>query len=333
MPIIGGGVLRSALTEEAKSMLNSKMKKLALGLSAAVAMMWSASANAQDVLEIAAEPVFANQALDFGFAFEEFYFTNHNIDYSFGEAVEGGAEIKADLINGKLFADLYFSATPEIPKYLARHYPKLVVGRPFTVAMDSLELYSPSVDISAGLPFALTTTFAIPDPTQDNFGAAAFEVISQWPWRIPASLIPAPFKSIPGSFVLTYPSEGQTFSAIRHGRVPYGFIPRSEVCSYNVTSGTSSYPDGSFHHEYKPFGRHPYNPELVTVTAIRLAKNRTALQEQALDNYVAFLTGAKDTFGNVVTNKDGFTSGQDVLRSYCLKIPPRFGWEAADLDH
>jgi molybdate transport system substrate-binding protein len=222
------------------------------------------------------------------------------------------------------------------PEHLARHYPKLVVGRPFPVAIDSLVLYSPSVDISAGLPFPLTTKFAIPDPAQDNFGVAAFQVISQRPWRIPASAIPPAFQSIPGSFVLTYPSVGTTFAVVRHAGIPYGFIARSEVCTLNtltIPNGTPSYPTGSFHHEYRPFGRHPYTPELVTVTAIRIANNRTADQEQALANYVAFLTGAKDSFGNTNILQDGFTFGQDRIRAYCLKIPGPFGWEAADLDH
>jgi molybdate transport system substrate-binding protein len=192
------------------------------------------------------------------------------------------------------------------------------------------------VDISAGLPFPLTTKFAIPDPAQDNFGVAAFQVISQRPWRIPASAIPPAFQSIPGSFVLTYPSVGTTFAAVRHAGIPYGFIARSEVCTLNtltIPNGTPSYPAGSFHHEYRPFGRHPYNPELVTVTAIRIANNRTADQEQALENYVAFLTGAKDSFGNTNILQDGFTFGQDRIRAYCLKIPGPFGgWEAVDLD-
>jgi molybdate transport system substrate-binding protein len=314
-------------------MSNSKMKKLTLGLSAAAALMWSAPADAQDVFAIATDSAFANALLDFSFSFEATYFFYHNIDYSFAEVVAGDAQIEEKIINGTIFVDMYLSSTPEKPEYLARHYPKLVAGRPFPVAIDSLELYSPSVDISAGLPFPLTTKFAMPDPTRDNFGAAAFQIISRWPWRIPASSIPAPFQSIPGSLVATYFDVGSSFAAVDIGKYPYGFVAKSKICSHNLIAGTYIYPDGSFHHEYKPFGRHPYNPELVTVTAIKLAKNRTALQEQALDNYVAYLTGTKDTFGNVVTNKDGFTPGQDVFRGYCLKIPGRFGWEHVDLDH
>jgi molybdate transport system substrate-binding protein len=229
----------------------------------------------------------------------------------------------------------FFSASAEIPEYLARHYPHLVVGKPFPVAIDSLELFSFSVDISAGLPFPPTTTFVMPYPATDNFGAAAAEVISQWPWRIEASQIPAPLTTIPGSFVATKETEGVTFAALTSGSYPYGFIPRLEVCTFATGAtpeGPPTYYPGSFHHEYSPFGRHPYNPELVTVTAIKLAKNRTADQEQALNNYVAFLTGTKDTFGNTNTLSDGYTFGQDAMRNYCLKIPPRLGWESAGID-
>jgi molybdate transport system substrate-binding protein len=168
-------------------MSNSTMKKMALGLSTAMAVIWSAPANAQNTLEIAPPPVFAKPALDFSGAFGAWYNLHNTVDYSSGLSVDSDSDIESDIINGNIFIDLFFSATPEIPERLARHHPKLVVGRPFPVAIDSLELYSPSVDISAGLPFPLTTKFAIPDPTQDNYGVAAAHILAQLPWRIPAS--------------------------------------------------------------------------------------------------------------------------------------------------
>jgi molybdate transport system substrate-binding protein len=306
-------------------MVKGSMKKLAVGLTAAAAI-GSAPAKAQAVLQIASETAFSLPASDFGFSFEAFYFFTQNIDYSFGLSVSTGSDLEAGIISGAYHFDLLFSATPEIPEDLARRYPHLVVGRPFTVAIDSLAYWSPSLNVSAGLPFPLTTQIGIPDPSFDNFGAAATEVLASWPWRI------APW-SIPNNLVSIWGDVGVSLAAIEGGYIPSGFVARSQVCQYTPATGAYSLPNGGYYHDYEPFGRHPYNPGLVTVTAIRIANSRTAQQEQALANYVAFLTGTKDTFGNTNIDADGFTFGQDAIRAYCLKIPGPFSWETADRDH
>src|SRR5262249_42561189 len=112
------------------------MKKLALTLPAAAAVMWSASANAQQQsdIQVVAASAFGKPANDFGGAFGSWYNLKQNLNYNVGLDVEDDASIESDIINHNIFVDLYFSATPEIPERLARHHPKLVVGRPFPVA-------------------------------------------------------------------------------------------------------------------------------------------------------------------------------------------------------
>jgi molybdate transport system substrate-binding protein len=144
-------------------------------------------------------------------------------------------------------------------------------------------------------------------------------------------MAPAPFKSIPGSLVSTEQDAGGALAGINLGIFPYGFVAKSSVC-LQPTLGIDTFPDGSFHHEYIPFGRHhPYDPELVTVMAIRLANTRTADQEAELKNLIAFLTGTKDTFGNVNI------SGTNIIQHSCFELPhphpfPHHGWESARYD-
>jgi hypothetical protein len=60
--------------------------------------------------------------------------------------------------------------------------------------------------------------------------------------------------------------------------------------------------------------------KLVTVAAIRIANTRTAEQEAELRNVIAFLTGTKDTFGNVNI------SGTNIIQHSCFKLPD-FGFD------
>jgi molybdate transport system substrate-binding protein len=312
-------------------MLNSRIKKLALGVSGALAMMWS-PANAQVVanLQVFTNQPFANTAVELSYSFAGTYCCT-NFNYNVGIGVEDDWSIESDIIsqnNGKpptgpYGMDVVFFSTPEIPERLARRYPQLVVGRPFPVAIDSLILYSPSMDISAGLPSPLTTQFVIPDPSQpypDNFGVAATEILAQWSWRIRP-------RSIPNALVAT--NEGPvltTFASIRLGKYPYGLINRASVCRADDSGNNQNFRAG-FHHVYEPFGHHPYNPELVTVTAVHLARTRDAATTTAVNNLVAFLKGAKDSFGTA------YQSGLNLIRSYCYDIPKPFGWEHVNLDH
>jgi molybdate transport system substrate-binding protein len=304
------------------------MKKLALGLSAALAMMWS-PADAQNVrIVIAADFAFSDQTNNIVGSIQAYYFTIHNLSYDAPIVVADPATMEADIIAGTFHPDILIVAGPKQVEDLWRRHRELVVGEPFAVAVDSLELYSTTTDISAGLPFPLTTKIAIPYPPDDNYGVAAAEILEQRPWRIPTSSLPLPFASTTG-LVVTYPDAGITWAAVEFGDVAYGFLAKSSVCT-QPTLGTDTFPDGSFHHEYKPFSRrHPYDPELVTVMAIRIANTRTADQEAELTNFIAFLTGTKDVYGNVNI------SGTNIIQHSCFKLPDpdhHHGWESAGDD-
>jgi molybdate transport system substrate-binding protein len=308
-------------------MSNSRMKKLALGLSGALAMMCS-PADAQTKIVIATDNAFFNQTNDIVATIQAYYFTIHNLSYDAPIVATDSPQLAANIIAGTFHPDLFISAGPKQVEDLKRHHPELVVGEPFAVAVDSLELYSVTTDISAGLPFPLTTQIVIPYPPDDTYGVAAAEILEQRPWRIPTSSLPLP-RAPTGGLVATEPDALITWAAINLGRFPYGFVAKSRVCT-QPTLGADTFEDGSFHHEYKPFSRHhPYDPELVTVMAIRLAKTRTADQEAELKNFIAFLTGTKDTFGNVNI------SGTVIIQHSCFKLPDldhHHGWESAEND-
>jgi molybdate transport system substrate-binding protein len=278
-------------------MLNSTMKKLALGLSAAV--MWAASADAQVVanLQVYTTFPFADTAVELSYSFAATYCCT-NFNYGVGIAVLGDeGDIATILIGngqpgtGPYGMDVAFFNTPELPEYIARHYPKLVIGRPFPVAVDALLLYSSSVDISAGLPAPLTTQIIIPDPSfeafnshfnfpSDNFGFAAAQILAQWPWRIDPS-------SIPNALVADGGAVGTTFSALRFGQYPYGFTNRASDCRADNTGNNQKY-GGASHRVYEPFGRHAYNPELVTVTAVHVNRVRDAATTTAVNTWSRF---------------------------------------------
>jgi hypothetical protein len=311
-------------------MSNSK-NKLTLVLSAA-AVMWSASANAQFInLAVATAPPFSDAAVDVSYSFAAAYSILQNINYNVGIAVTDDETNASNLIaaKGSTPFDVIFFNTPQIPEYLARHYPKLVVGRPFPVAVDALALWSTSVNITvSGLPAPLTTQIVIPDPgfnkfngnldvPNDNFGVAAAELLAEWPWRIAT-------RSIPNKLVATGGPVGTTWAAIQLGDYPYGLINRASSCRYNTYAGTYSYPYGGYLHVYEPFGEHHYDPRLVTVTAIQTANSsRTAEQVTGIQNYVAFLTATKDSTGTA------YPQGQNTFKSYCYTLPPQFGWKSA----
>jgi molybdate transport system substrate-binding protein len=180
----------------------------------------------------------------------------------------------------------------------------LLSGNAFPYATDLLVLYSETIDVTAGLPFPLTTDFAIADPTQDVYGRAAEEVLLSPPWLILPS-------NIPGGHVLTDPDMGSVFGDIDGGFISYGFIGKSQVCL--LASGVQTYPAGSFHHEYEPLSAHPYIP--IVMTGVEIALTRTADQATELSNFIAFLTGTADSFGETST------TGTSIIKNYCFALP------------
>jgi molybdate transport system substrate-binding protein len=291
-------------------MLNGKMKKWALGLSTALALIYS-PAYAATTIKIGVASGFGNAASDLASAFQAYY-AQFGSAYAYNVivTVSSAQALEAKVIAGGTSAppfDLFLSTDKAEPHDLVKNYPSLIVGTPFKFAKDFLLLYSTSVDIHAGLPYPFTTNFVIPAPTLSNYGEAASEVLSSAPWYVNPT-------TIPSGNVFTSPTAGTSLAAINAGTYAYGFIAKSGVCHLDPT-GAEVYPAGSFHHEYRP-GSDAHPSEKLVLKGIEIASlTRTTAQATELSDFIAFLTGGTDSLGNIPT------TGQDVIQGYCFKTP------------
>jgi len=120
----------------------------------------------------------------FGF----YYGTQHDLNYRSNVTivVKDPATLKSDITTGLAAYDLFLSSSKDEPADLAKDTANLVVGKPFAYAVDSLVLFSPSVDVTAGLKKPFTTEFLIPDPDKDNYGEAVAQILASPPWIAPA---------------------------------------------------------------------------------------------------------------------------------------------------
>jgi hypothetical protein len=96
------------------------MKKLALGLSGALAMMCS-PADAQTQIVIAADNAFFNQTNDIVATVEAYYFTIHNLSYDASIVATDSPQLAANIIAGTFYPDLFISAVPKQVEDLKRH--------------------------------------------------------------------------------------------------------------------------------------------------------------------------------------------------------------------
>jgi molybdate transport system substrate-binding protein len=281
------------------------MKMLAVGLSAAVAMI-CAPARAATSITVAVAPNFARTANDIIASFESYYLLTFGVSYTVGIVVKSDSLIQSDIEAGGTTGpyDLYLASSVDSVLPLAVNDPSIISGA-FLYAVDHLDLYSPTIDVTGGLPFPLTTNFVTPDPINDNYGQAAAEVLAIGPWHI----LPT---SIPGGFVFTEPTAGTTYSAIRKGLFPYGFVGRSQICRFD--GGTFNYPAGSFHAEYGP-AQGLLVPTPLQLTGLEIARTRTTDQATELSNFVAFLTASNDS------NGVASTLGTNIIQSYCFDLP------------
>lgn len=285
-------------------MLNSRMKKLAVGLSTALAMI-HAPAQAASAIKVAVASSFATAASDIIGSFQAYYFATYGLTYNVAFTIDTAQQIEADIIAGGTTGpyDLFLSSSVKEPRDLANHYASLVSGSLFHYARDRIDLYSLTTDVTGGLPNHLTTDFVIPDPTQDVYGAAAAQILAGPPWNIPTA-------SIPTGHVFTRPDAGSTLSAIKKKTYAYGFVAKSQIC--RSASGVETYPAGSYHKEYRA-RRDGYTP--IRLGGIAIALTRTTDQQAELADFIAFVTGTADTHGVVVP------TGPAVIQSYCFRLP------------
>jgi len=277
------------------------MKKLAAGVSAALAMIYT-PAQAASTIKVAVASSFATAASDVIGSFQAYYFANYGLTYNVAFTIATAQQIEANIIAGGATGpyDLFLSSSVKEPRDLTKNHATLVSGSFFHYARDRIDLYSPTVDVTSGLPNPPTADFVIPDPTLDVYGAATAELLASAPWYI---------TTIPGGHVFTRPSAGSTLSAIKKGTYTSGFVAKSQIC--RSVGGVESYPAGSYHKEYRP--RDGYTP--IRLTGIAIALTRTTDQQAELADFIAFLTGATDTHSVVVP------IGQAVIQSYCFRLP------------
>lgn len=199
------------------------------------------------------------------------------------------ANLKAKIIAGGNAGpyDLFLSADKSTPDSLVTSNPTLVIAPDFQYAIGSLILWSNTagINISAGLPYPLTTNFVLADPTKAPYGLAAAQVLSTAPWSIPITTV------YPSGFAKIQPNIVATYNSVAAKTYPYGFVHLSAVCTKNLTSGvqTITAPSATSYHQYLyNDAAHPYTRILQYGVNINIA-GRTAAQTTQLNNFVTFL--------------------------------------------
>lgn len=267
-------------------MFTGKLKKVALGAVSIGAIAWSSAQAATINVAVAAN--FSNTMSALVATYKALHPTD-NITFTIDLSGNLLAAIKA---KSPLY-DLFLSADKTRPDGLVG--TAFAVGPDFQYAIGSLELWSPTVNISAGLPNSLNTNLVLADPTKAPYGLAASQVLGSAPWHV---------TTIPSGFVYISPNIGTTYSAIKAGTYNYGFIAQSYICS--AKNGVQTFSPG-YHHSYLyNDAAHPYSR--ILQYAIKIAQTRTAAQETELTNFINLLTGV------------GTTTGTTIIKLYCYQL-------------
>ncbi len=203
-------------------------------------------------------------------------FQTANPGYYVTTTSKSTGQLQADIIAGGTSGpyDLFLAANAASPVYLHDYYSTLVVGSVFTYAQGYLELWSPTVDISAGLPTNFTKT-VIANVPNAPYGVAASQILAASPYGI----------TLPDSRVDQKSDITVTYNAVANGDYDYGFVAKSQVCLNGSISG--------YHHSYTS------GYDAIVQDGIKI--NRTARTSGENDVLTAFVTylqtssGAGDT--------------------------------------
>lgn len=279
-------------------MLTRTMKSMAAGIVACLSLA-SSSAVGQTVtgtISVGAPPSLAEALSQIAEAFTAYHSFSGHGTYNVSLTVDTVANIKADIVAGGSSGPYDILLSPDYAVFdLKINTPSLVVGDPFVFGSDSLALYSPSVNISAGLPTQLKDTFVVPvsDPSKDIYGFAAAQVLL----TTPGSLV-----AYARGRIQTRPSVGVALAALENGDYPYGFVAKSQICK--KFDGVEYYTEGTYHHIYSSTDpTHPYLP--IKLKGIKTAKTRDTAQETVLSAFIDFLKG------------QGSTLGTELLTQFC----------------
>lgn len=215
---------------------------------------------------------------------------------------DSSTNLQTAIINKSATYDLFLSADLAKPQALATSYPTLIVGAPFLYAVGELELWSPTVNVSAGLANPIPVPIVLADPNKAPYGTAAAQVLSSSPWSIKWTSGQA-YPPTGTANVFTKPNISLTYSAVKAGSYAYGFVAQSAICK--LVGGVKTFSAG-YHHTY-PYADATHPHAEIAQYGIKVANAaRTAAQEAELTNFISFLT----------SNPTGAT----IVKSYCYSL-------------
>lgn len=275
-------------------MSSSKLKTLAL-CALPLAALATTPAQATTTIYVA---VAANFTATMGSLITAFKYAYPGTEVLF--TPDSSAVLQGQIINHTATYDLFLSADQTRPQQLATSYPTLVSGSPFKYAVGELELWSPTYDISAGLPSPLTTDIVLADPNKAPYGTAAAQVLSSASWSItwPAN----PYPPAGTAHVFTQPNISATYGKVKDGTYAYGFIAQSSIC--RLVGGVKTFNSG-YHHTY-PYNVAPTHNRIEQYAIQVVNAARTSAEDTVLANFINFLT----------VN----TTGTNTVLSYCYSL-------------
>jgi molybdate transport system substrate-binding protein len=177
---------------------------------------------------------------------------------------------------------------------------------PFFYATGSLELYSPTVDISAGLPSTLTTPVVIALPSAAPYGLAAMTVVNTYNYSALGGPLTTTSSYPVASLVYTEPNIGVTYESITDGFFQYGFIHKSAICK-NINGAGETFPGGGYHHEYVYSDTsHPYSQ--IVQNGLPIELGQSSGKKGQIVNFIAYLHG---------TGGSGSLNALSIIDTYC----------------
>jgi molybdate transport system substrate-binding protein len=272
------------------------MKKLAVGVSAALLMSYSFAAHATTTISVGVAANFAGALAAVISNFEADY-PSYSVTYTSAST----GTLTTNIINGGGSGpyDLFLAADTSAPAYLVNHYSTYVVGSSFHYAQGYLTLWSSTkneINVSSGLPSSFTSLI-IGDPSSGSYG-----------YNVPYGHAAAQVLynvygiSLPYSGISTASSIGATYSDVDSGSYQMGFVAKSQT----GTCGTGAYTPNADTYTYYNYAPGSTTYDAIIQDGIKIAKTRTSDQETELTTFVSYLSNS---------------SSQNVIESLCYTIP------------
>lgn len=229
---------------------------------------------------------------------------------------DSSANLLAAIKSGSRKYDLFLSADTTRPLELQNSYPTLIDGAAFFYAYGVLEFWAAKTSYASSVTPGVQSTalkFVIADPSKAPYGFAAGQVLgaiggTQASW---ISCTPAPANVtdtsantctvLNTSKIGLAANIGTTYSAIKSGVYPYGFVAQSQICT--LKNGVKTFATGA-HHTYVWNQAPVYNRIKQYGIKIRQA-TRSAAAQQELAAFIAFLSSAK---------------GTTIIKSFCYDL-------------